>query len=580
MADEFDPEKYLTEKREALGDAPAPSDFDEAAAAQYLAEKTGAAPSVAEDRQAAAPTLSALETGGVHAANQLTGGLENKIIAAVQALYDKRHDKTGQVSFGDAYRRNLGQIDPIMDASDKAHPVARWVGNGIGFAGSLGALAAMAPARAVGAAAPTLAQLAGSGAKLGAVLGGIGGYGADRSDSALGTLANTGFGAFLGAGMGAASPYLAAGGSRLLGSAANALDSGAIATARRVLTGGANLSDSAKKALSDDAVRQALNEGAIRFGGTTKGAAQRLGDLVKDSSGSLDTATAALRNAGVVGPDAAMLATRYGQRADQLGAVYNTGGEKVYRDFADFLRQGAAPASTPWQPGTAIDGVSIPGNEAARMTDSELAAKLGIGQKPAASSEIPLDKAVEMKRSLQGDADYDKLVSKGVNKARKGLAGDFRQALLNAIQSQSDLHPEAATDYASQNERLSNLLAASKAATKGAAQASKRNAISLRDMGIAMSMLGGGAAAGHTGEGLGLAALGTLGSMGARKYGPSTLAALLYRGQAIPRTLAEAAGSRFATRALPLALGGRLGGTAGSFGLQPLTLGQLASGGQ
>jgi hypothetical protein len=165
---------------------------------------------------AAAPavTLGAGSTGAFHAARHLSFGLGDKIIAGVQALNDYRQDKTGQ-SLGDIYSRDLAYNDQLIEDSDQAHPRARWVGNAIGFGGNLAALAAMAPARAalaargiVPAAARTLAaptllgrvlQGVGEGARTGAALGAVGGFGASRSDNPLlNTAVGAGFGTLTG----------------------------------------------------------------------------------------------------------------------------------------------------------------------------------------------------------------------------------------------------------------------------------------------------------------------------------------------------------------------------------------------
>lgn len=160
------------------------------------------------------PTLDAKSTGAFHFARHLSFGLGDKIIAAEAAARDALSGKT---SFSDAYKRNLAFNDALLEASDVAHPTARWVGNTLGVGGSLAATALAAPVRAAGATgqaasqgarvAPTLSQLARQGVKLGGILGGVGSFGSSRSDSTLGTLGDVTLGAGLGAGLGAATPY-------------------------------------------------------------------------------------------------------------------------------------------------------------------------------------------------------------------------------------------------------------------------------------------------------------------------------------------------------------------------------------
>lgn len=131
-----------------------------------------------------------------HTARHLGYGMGDKVIAGLQAIDDVRRDKTGKVTLGDAYARDIGQNDTNIEASDKLHPVEKWEGNALGFAGSMAAPAAVlkglrllraAPA-AVGAAVeaaprvvPTLLQLAKSGFKTGAAIGGVGGFGGSRA---------------------------------------------------------------------------------------------------------------------------------------------------------------------------------------------------------------------------------------------------------------------------------------------------------------------------------------------------------------------------------------------------------------
>lgn len=158
-------------------------------------------PAVAADEQ----DIGAASTGGVHAARHLAFGLGDKIIAAEMAASDVAHDKTGSVSFGDAYRRNLAFLDKTMATNDRLHPAARWTGNALGVAGNA---VALAPAMAAKAGTPLLAKVA-QGAKWGGAMGAAGGYGADRSEDAAGTATNMALGAGLGGVIGGAAPWVA-----------------------------------------------------------------------------------------------------------------------------------------------------------------------------------------------------------------------------------------------------------------------------------------------------------------------------------------------------------------------------------
>jgi hypothetical protein len=178
-------------------------------------------------------TLGAGATGAMHFLRHESFGLGDKLAAAGESVYEAAGDKSRDgllaklASLPEKYRRNLAFNDKLMDASDEAHPVARWVGNVGGFGVSAAALAAApglaelaglqeaAPAAtAVAQALPRMARLAAlakEGRNVGSALGAVGAYGNDRSSSASDTLLNTGLGAAFGAASGYAAPYVSEG---------------------------------------------------------------------------------------------------------------------------------------------------------------------------------------------------------------------------------------------------------------------------------------------------------------------------------------------------------------------------------
>lgn len=156
------------------------------------------------------PTLGAGGTAGAHLARHGLFGLGDKFIAALAALQDKAHDKTGKATLADAYKRNLAFNDKVVDASDEEHPAARWAGNLAGLGASTALLAPLSGA----AKAKTLLELVKQGAKTGAVLGGVGGFGASRADNLEDTAKDTGLGALTGTLLGAGAPLVGAGVSR------------------------------------------------------------------------------------------------------------------------------------------------------------------------------------------------------------------------------------------------------------------------------------------------------------------------------------------------------------------------------
>jgi hypothetical protein len=218
------PRKLTAEEVKALGlDAEEPS----ASAPRKLSPDEAKALGL-DDDSAPAPTpgprdFGAANTFGAHFARHLSFGLGDKVTAAIESLQDLAHSKTKTLSdLPDIYRSNLAFNDKTLERADAEHPVARWAGNVAGVAGSMavpigaarlaasGALGANAAAQSVGAAGAALPQLARAGRNFGTVAGGLGAFGADRSDSALGTAANTALGTTMGALAGYASPYVGA----------------------------------------------------------------------------------------------------------------------------------------------------------------------------------------------------------------------------------------------------------------------------------------------------------------------------------------------------------------------------------
>jgi hypothetical protein len=171
--------------------------------------------------------IGAAGTLGAHTARHLSFGLGDKVIAGLSALDDLSHREgsgsvgplygalkhaltPGDHTLSDAYKRDLAFNDQALEASDEAHPVARWAGNAAGVAGSMlvpgGALRLMRGAPAAVAAAPAVSQGlwqltksgAAAGAKNGTAIGALGGLGSSRSDDLGGTVADTALGAGIG----------------------------------------------------------------------------------------------------------------------------------------------------------------------------------------------------------------------------------------------------------------------------------------------------------------------------------------------------------------------------------------------
>lgn len=175
------------------------------------AQAAQAAPPVSVD--AGGVSLGAGGTGLLNFGNWAGLNLTSPVAAALMAMGDVRADKTGRATFGDSYRRNLGFIDRTEQASNESHPLAKWLGRGLGVAAGAGASALGALTKAApvaGAARPTLGALMKSGLGFGASAGAVAGIGANREQTPRGYVKAGGIGGTLGGLFGAAAPPAAA----------------------------------------------------------------------------------------------------------------------------------------------------------------------------------------------------------------------------------------------------------------------------------------------------------------------------------------------------------------------------------
>lgn len=436
----------------------------------------------AQPFEPARPTLDATGTGLVHFARHLALGLGDKIIAAEQAGSDILRDKSGTkglANLGDLYRRNLGQLDTVMDASDEAHPTARWVGNAAGFLGSSAALAAPGLVRggAGAAQALSLGQKALQGAKLGAVVGGAGGYGGSRSDSTRGALLDTGLGSLFGAGAGAAAPYAG----ELLGRSASWLGGKAEDAAGWLKVHSLHPTPTLGERMADlpggeaGVGRDLLARG---IGGLTK----------KGTAEQIDRASE--------------VATKV---AGKLANAYDSGGGAPV-DISNAIFGGAKYAQElQAEPTTRAAGDKLSG-----LLD-EYAAKYRDGLTTAAD-------ALKLKRAL-GKVAYGSKVALGHGDT---LAGDFGDGVAQIQRGVDDaLDGALGPDFAKANLAVRRLMGAGQAADRGAAR-TQGNAHLL---GALPALLGaGGFATGHGAEGAGAA----LGMALLQKYGAQVGARALY----------------------------------------------------
>lgn len=445
---------------------------------------------------AVAPTASWQDklTAVLHGARKgALAGFDDELGAAVQALAQHvspsvRNPDGSEMSALDVYRQARGGNRYEEDQIRKQAP-NYYTGGEVGGG---------------------LAATVGTGAGLGtaALLGGAQGLGDSQADltdgDAVGALRDAAIGA--GAGLVGAGVGHTAG--KLLPMALRATRSGleklAIKTGRRVLNGGADLRNGLREVVSDDAVREALDAGAIRFGSTTEAAAQRLDQHVDDVAKGYSEAVQELEARGVPGPEARAIATKLTQRAAET--MQTTGANKA-----------------------------VP-----RLFEREAGNVTAIADKQ--TGRLRLSQAEALKQDLQAAAksEYGKLGgSKPLGNAKKEVAAVVRQANEDAVARAAQGLPvgdpvrEAADQFASSKTRLSRAIAARDAAERGANKAAGRNAIGLRETIIAGPQAASGDLAGAA------ATLGITKAVTSR--GASTIAATANKGAKLAKALANAA---------------------------------------
>lgn len=375
----------------------------------------------------------------------------HKFIAAADAAKDAL---TSDAKFTPSYEKHLAETDALYN-QERQDPRFR-----------------------IGQAAGVLAMPVSS-AKGMAALGAAAGAGDARGDFAH-TLEGAGLGGAVGAATGLAGPVI----SKAASSAAPYLDQLAIKMGRKALSGGGAIS--VAKPLSDEAVREALDSGAIKFGGTVTGAADRLDGLrsgVGDQYGKIVTA---LKGMGIEGPEADVLAQK-------------------------MVAEGRSVSATSMNP-------------AASGAYEQAAAQ--IASKPVnANGRLALDQAESLKRSAQDMAKsaYRKLEPGEVGDAHMGVASMLRQANEDAIEqgAQASGNPmidALAKQFVPVKQRLGNLIEAGNVADQAASRAGRNKSISLTDTiagAAGLSHGAGGAFAAMTGNKL------------LRTRGPSTAASVL-----------------------------------------------------
>lgn len=273
----------------------------------------------------------------------------------------------------------------------------------------------------------------------------------------------------LGAGLGYVVPKVGAAVSKHLTPAIAArmrqwLEESAIKQGRRVLLNGADAL-AGNKELPAEAVREALSSGAIQPFGTTQKAFQNLETLAELRGENYGEILKRLQAAGVEGPNAEALATKFEREAADRWA--NSGANKSVADvFA--AEAGNVRSVTPKTPDT--------------------------------SANLPLGQAERIKRVLQGEARWDRLRMTGLDEAKQEVSSAYREAIENSIAEAGDNAPlrsevsELASEFLPAKQQLARTIAARDAAERGTAAAAKRRGISLTDYLSAAAAAGAGPA--------------------------------------------------------------------------------------
>lgn len=409
---------------------------------QLKAKAAGVDPVTLEQAQPVneVSTGKALALGAGQGATLLFG---DEINGFVQALGEKYlpeslgggGERSANKPLGVLYKSNRDSMRRENEEAEKQHKWAYLGGN------VLGGATTTAPAGALGTG---IKALLGTGAALGAI-GGVGSSQAEAMDGEVGQLAGD---TAIGAGTGVAGSLLGAAAAKALPMAMRGIGGGlerlGIRQGRRVLQGGADLRSTNFKPLADDAVREALESGAIKPLGTVGGAAKRL-DALADARQKV-----------------------YGEILDQLEA--------------NGVRGPEAQALASKLAGRKVEEFSKGADAVAGVFDDE-ASKIGRYAAGASDDRIPFLKSEEVKRRLQDAARYGKYEDTPLNTAKKEIASIFREANEKAVEEAGQAAApdsavrELAESFIPVKRRLARTLAAQEAAERAAGKAAQRNQI-------------------------------------------------------------------------------------------------------
>jgi hypothetical protein len=450
----------------AVGEKIDPSELDDSGAVPtvQIGQKIDPADldTVAQPGSAVAPPggPSTLESLGRGAAQGATLGLGERIQGAIQASLPMAGDPA---DWRDRYAQQLKEAQDENDRARKAHPIAYGAGNVGGAIVATPLLPVTEPAAGAGLAARMAA-----GAASGAPVAGAIGLAESRDPTLAGKLEDAAKNSGLGLLVGGTVPAVTTGASRFFDWLGEKLGKSAIDMGRKAITG-VSSTLARRKPLDPDVVENAFQVGAIKPFSDVEGIANRLSDVADEQGQQYRDILQALEDKGVHGPDA--------------------------ENLAQYLRGKAWLARQNSIVGTRADALDNAAEELAGKTlPSSGQGRLGLMQ-----SEF-------QKRELQQAAAND-FVREGPQSlaggARKELAGDWRQAIEDAVQQQSNLAPQEAADFQPVKEGLHKTLSALGPASEAAARKARRSPFGLQEaMGVATGLASGSPAKALEGAGI------------------------------------------------------------------------------
>lgn len=418
------------------------------------------------------PEVGALETFGTSYADAGTLGFADELGAAMQGGLAAL---TPGMSARETYRQARDENRIRSDAGTRQNPWASGGGTALGIGASL-----LFPYPVLRGPPGAIGRLA-TGALTGAGYGAAGAAGRSDADLTKGEFEKFGLdlagnrqfdaaaqnarrGEYLkaalnvaGAGVpgGIASGLVASGAAEGLRTAGPSIARYAIDQGRKVLTNGAD-SLSKRQPVRAEAVREAIESGAIRTGGTTEGAHATLESLAAQQGDKYAEIIEMLAAHGVEGPVARDLAYKiFARAAEREPNVMNKAIPQTYLEAA-----------------------------------GQIEGKAGSGGR------LGLSQTEQLKQDLQKTAKYGRVEETPINEVNREVASIVREANEQAIEAAGRAAGEGskvgqlAADFVPTKQRMGRLIEARDAAERGTARALQRNGSDLPgvlELGAAMA---------------------------------------------------------------------------------------------